>query len=79
MSASQHNGIYVGNYLLLGRRLVSKRNVNIEMVDYYAKYFKHMGLERYEMVVLSPFLYTSDPLTGLEQLEPITSKDKAKN
>lgn len=79
MSASQNNGIYVGNYTLLGRRLVSKREVNIEMIDYYAKYFKDMGLRRFEMSVLSPFLYTSDPLTGLEQLEPITMKKDAKN
>ena len=79
MSASQNNGIYVGNYLLLGRRLVSKRTVNIEMIDYYAQYFKDMGLRRFEMSVLSTFLYTSDPLTGLEQLEPMTMKKDAKN
>lgn len=78
MSASQNNGIYVGNYLLLGRRLTNKREVNINAVDNYFKYFSHMGIKRYEMVVISPFLFTSDPLTGLEQLEPITMKDAAK-
>ena len=79
MSAPQNNGIYVGNYLLLGRRLINKREVNILAVDNYSKYFKHMGLRRCDMMILSPFLFTSDPLTGLEQLEPLTTKDEAKN
>ncbi len=78
MSSPQSNGLYVGNYTLLGRCLVNRRECVINFTDYYNKYFKHMGLERFDMMVLSPFLYTSDPLTGLEQLKPITPKDKAK-
>ena len=79
MSTSQNNGIYVGNYLLLGRRLVARREMVVELIDYYAKYFKHMGVRRYEMSVLAPFLYTSDPLTGLEVLEPFLDKEHALN
>ena len=79
MSCSQSNGLFIGNYLLLGRRLVNTREVNINFKDYYTEYFKNLGLERFDMMVLSPFLYTSDPLTGLEILEPITSKKNAKN
>lgn len=78
MSASQSNGLYVGNYLLLGRRLVNKRVSNINFIDFYYKYFQHMGIERFDMSVLSPFLYTSDPLTGLEDLEPLKNKTEAK-
>ena len=78
MSASQSNGLYVGNYLLLGRQLVDKRHCIIEFEDFYAKYFKAMGLQRYEMAILSPFLYTSDPLSGLERLEPMTTKENSK-
>ena len=79
MSCSQSNGIYVGNYLLLGRRLVNTREVNVDFKDYYAEYFKDLGLQRFDMMVLTPFLYTADPLSGLDILEPITPKNKAKN
>ena len=78
MSSPQSNGLYVGNYTLLGRMLVDRRKCIIKFEDYYAKYFKHMGLQRYDMQVLSPFLYTCDPLTGLERLEPLTSKKDSK-
>lgn len=79
MSASQSNGLYIGNYLLLGRRFVNTKEINIDFKDYYDMLFKHFGLERFDMMVLTPFLYTSDPLTGLDILEPITMKDNAKN
>ena len=79
MSASQSNGLFIGNYLLLGRRVVNPREINIDFKDYYTTLFKSLGLERFDMMVLTPFLYTSDPLTGLETLEPITMKDNAKN
>lgn len=79
MSASQSNGLDVGNYLLLGRRVVNIKEVNINFKDYYYEVFKPLGLDRFDMLVLSPFLYTSDPLTGLDILEPITNKDNAKN
>lgn len=79
MSASQSNGLYIGNYLLLGRRFVNTKEINIDFKDYYDMLFKYFGLERFDMMVLTPFLYTSDPLTGLDILEPITMKDNAKN
>lgn len=79
MSASQSNGLYIGNYLLLGRRIVNTKEINVDFKDYYDELFKPLGLERFDMLVLSPFLYTSDPLTGLDILEPITNKDNAKN
>ena len=79
MSASQSNGLPVGNYLLLGRRAVNTKEINIDFKDYYDMLFKPLGLERFDMLVLSPFLYTSDPLTGLDVLEPITPLDNAKN
>ena len=79
MSCPQSNGLMVGNYLLLGRRLVKPRETTIELQDNYAKYFRRMGLERYEMMILTGQLYTSDPLSGLDVLEPITSLKDAKN
>ena len=78
MSASQSNGLMIGNYLLLGRRIINQRQCNIMFTDNYTKYFKRMNLERYEMTLLSPFLYTSDPLVGLDKLEPITMKQDAR-
>lgn len=79
MSCSQSNGLFIGNYLLLGRRLVKPRETTILLQDNYDKYFKRFRLNRYDMIVLSGFLFTADPLSGLDVLEPITTLKDAKN
>ncbi len=78
MSTIQSNGLYVCNYILYGKHVIDRTKANILFTDNYAKYFSQLGLDRYDMMILTPLLLSADPLIGVSVVEPFKHKKDAK-
>jgi hypothetical protein len=68
MSAPVSNGIIVGAYLPLIKRLNDTRKCRYSFEDVYAKEYKRLGVRRDEMMVLMPHVQRVDILTGNQRL-----------
>ena len=70
MAAPIQQGIAVGGYYpSLSLYDYGIKHANLTFVDNYVKYFKPVGIRRYEMMKVMPFMMVSDVLVGLEKLE----------
>lgn len=77
MAAPSQQGIPVGGYYpSLSEYEYGLKHANLLYVDNYAKYFKPLGIRRYEMMKIMPFMMNSDVLVGLDKLEYL---DEASN
>ena len=66
----QHN-IITGAYLPIIKREFNLKETYINFQDNYAKYFKHFGITRDEMMILMPQVMSVDVLSGIDVLKYI--------
>ena len=72
MAAPLQQGIAVGGYYpSLSLYDYGIKHANLTFVDNYVKYFKPVGIRRYEMMRIMPYMMGSDVLVGLDRLDYI--------
>lgn len=81
MSAPSQQGIPVGGYYpSLSLINAGIKRTSLLFTDNYSKFYKPLGIRRYEMMRIMPYMMTSDVLVGLDLLEYIDEgKDKIEN
>lgn len=68
MASPSQQGIILGAYYpSLSMYDLGLRHANLLYTDNYAKYFKPLGIRRYEMMKVMPYMMTSDVLLGLDK------------
>lgn len=77
MASPSQQGIPVGGYFpALSEYDYGIRHAYLKFTDNYAKYFKQLGIRRYEMMKVMPFMMNSDVLIGLDKPDYVNEDKK---